>query len=142
MMSRNIERKLLRIGAIWNIFTAIITMFGYSSWFKHTGIKELKNTAVDTQVVGMQLMDDINKVILTFSLLILVGGSINFILSKKLRDNDIQNKIVLWIAIWGIFQLLVMDVIGFIIFLITFTIYLSKNKAIKLSRTSNLNSYS
>ncbi|SDZ48275.1 hypothetical protein SAMN05421736_11439 [Evansella caseinilytica] len=134
-MSRGLERKLLIAGSVWNMFTAIITIFGYSTWFKSTGTQSLQNTAADTMFVGTQLIDNVTRVILTFGLFIFVGAIVNFLIARNIRDNEIQYKTMLWIAGWGLLQLLVMDVIGFVLFLVAFVLYAAKNKAIKLTKS-------
>lgn len=133
-MSRGLERKLLMAGSIWNLITALITIFGYSTWFKKTGVQGLQNTSVDTMLVGTTMIDSVSKVILTFGLFMFVGAIVNFLIARNMQDNIIQRKTLIWIACWGLLQLLVMDVIGFVLFLIAFVIYTAKNKAIKLSQ--------
>lgn len=134
-MSRGLERKLLMAGSIWNLITALITIFGYSTWFKKTGVQGLQNTSVDTMLVGTTMIDSVSKVILTFGLFMFVGAIVNFLIARNMQDNIIQRKTLIWIACWGLLQLLVMDVIGFVLFLIAFVIYTAKNKAIKLSQS-------
>ncbi|PMC33756.1 hypothetical protein CJ195_26730 [Bacillus sp. UMB0899] len=134
-MNRGLERKLLIAGSIWNMITALITIFGYSTWFKKTGVQGLQNTSIDTMLVGTTMIDSVSKVILTFGLFMFVGAITNFLIARNMQDNTIQRKTLIWIACWGLLQLLVMDVIGFVIFLIAFVIYTAKNKAIKLSQS-------
>ncbi|MEK3888227.1 hypothetical protein [Bacillus sp. FSL K6-3431] len=134
-MGRKLEKKLLIAGSIWNMFTALITILGYSTWFKKTGVQGIQDNTVDSVVAGMTLIDNVTKVILTFGLLIFVGAIVNFLIARNIKDGEIQYKTLIWIACWGIFQLLVMDIVGFVLFLVVFVIYSAKNKAIKLSQT-------
>jgi hypothetical protein len=133
-MNRGLERKLLTAGSIWNAFTAIMTIFGYSTWFKTTGAQGLQGASVENAMAGATLLDNVSKVIVTFGLFIFVGAVINFLIARSIKDDAIQPKIAVWIACWGLLQLLVMDVVGFVLFLLAFVIYSAKNKAIKLSR--------
>jgi uncharacterized membrane protein YvlD (DUF360 family) len=135
IMSRGLERKLLIAGSIWNMFTALVTIFGYSTWFKNTGVQALQNTSVDTMLVGTTMIDSVSKVILTFGLFIFVGAIVNFLIARNLKDNEIQYKTLIWIACWGILQLFALDIVGFVLFLVLFVIYFAKNKAIKLSQS-------
>ncbi|MDQ0229396.1 hypothetical protein [Metabacillus malikii] len=132
-MTRKLERNLLMAGSIWNAITALLTIFAYSPWFQKVGVDKLKQTNPDTMLVGTTMIDSVTKVVVTFGLFMFVGAIVNFVIAKNMKDHAIQYKIVIWIAAWGILQLVTMDVIGFVIFLITFVIYLAKNKAIKLS---------
>ena len=108
-------------------------MFSYNTWFHKEGTHQLGSVDINTMIVGTHLLDNISKVILTFGLFMFVGSIINFLISIKMKDDIIQNKILIWIGFWGLVQLLSMDIIGFIIFMVVFIIYLAKNKAIKLS---------
>lgn len=135
-MSRGMERKLLIVAASWNVITAIITIFGYSLWFKRTGVGELDSSTLNGFMASSTFIDHISKVIVTFGLLIFVGALISYIVARNLRDDEIQYKSLVWIGCWGIIMLLSMDLIGFALYLITFVVYLSKNKAVKLLQSS------
>lgn len=133
-MKRKLERNLLLVGSIWNLITSLLTIFSYNTWFRKEGTYQLDSVDMDTMIVGTHLLGNISKVILTFGLFMFVGSIINFLIAIKMKDDIIQNKILIWIGIWGTVQLISMDIIGFVIFMVVFIIYLSKNKAIKLSR--------
>ena len=135
-MSRGMERKLLIVAASWNIITAIITIFGYSLWFKRTGVEGLDSSTLNRFMASSTFVDHISKVIVTFGLFIFVGSLISYIVAKNLRDDEIQYKSLIWIGCWGVIMLLSMDLIGFALYLITFVVYLSKNKAVKLLQSS------
>jgi len=135
-MSRGMERKLLIVAASWNIITAIITIFGYSLWFKRTGVEGLDSSTLNGFMASSTFVDHISKVIVTFGLFIFVGSLISYIVAKNLRDDEIQYKSLIWIGCWGVIMLLSMDLIGFALYLITFVVYLSKNKAVKLLQSS------
>lgn len=132
-MSRKLERVLLMVGAAWNIITALLTIFGYSSWFENTGINTLRYTEV-TPMEASVLIKNISTVVLVFGLGMFVGGIITLIVARNIKNNIIQNNILIWVGIWGIVQFLAGDAIGFCLFSIVFVIYLAKNKAIKLSQ--------
>lgn len=132
-MSRKLERNLLLVGSIWNLITSLLTMFSYNTWFHKEGTYQLDSVDINTMIVGTHLLENISKIILTFGLFMFVGSIINFLISIKIKDDIIQNKILIWIGFWGLVQLISMDIIGFVIFMVVFIIYLAKNKAIKLS---------
>lgn len=132
-MKRTAERTLLLIGACWNLVTALLTIFSYNTWFSNEGAKQFENTEKNMQLVGTHLMNNVSNIIFIFGLFVLLGAIFNFIIALRLKDNQIQNKLLVWIGIWGVFQLLTMDIVGFLLFLFAFVLYLAKNKAIKLS---------
>lgn len=138
-MKRNIERKLLFAGSIWNLITSLITLFSYNTTFKEDGARLLDttNNNTETLIYEAYLIDNISGVILTFGLFIFVGSIVNYFISIKLKDNKIQCYVMSWILIWGLVQLISMDIIGFIIFMVSFIIYTAKNKAIKLTLSEN-----
>ena len=136
-MSRGLERKLLIAGSIWNLILSVVTLFGYSTWFKTSGLEGLQDASPETVVVGTTLIDSVSKVILTFGLFMFVGAIVNFIIAKNVKDDTIQKKIIAWIVCWGLIQLFSMDIVGFVLYLITFVIYMAKNKAIKITQVEN-----
>jgi hypothetical protein len=134
MMKRGLERKLLIVGSVWNLITSLLTIFSYYTWFDQEGAQRLESADLNTLIAGSQMINNILQVILMFGLFMLVGAIVNFLIAVKIKDNEIQYKILIWIGVWGIVQLVSMDLIGFVIFLIAFVIYLAKNKAIKLGK--------
>jgi len=132
-MKRGIERKLLIIGSIWNLVTALLTIFSYNSWFTKEGEKQLLNSETNTMIAGSQMINNISSIIFLFGLFVFVGALVNFLIAVILKDNEIQYKLMIWIGIWAAIQLLSMDILGFLIYMVAFVIYMAKNKAIKMS---------
>ncbi|WP_018931761.1 DUF4064 domain-containing protein [Gracilibacillus lacisalsi] len=132
-MKRGLERKLLITGAIWNLITALLTIFSYNSWFNRQGEQQLKNADMETMIAGSQMVNNISSIIFIFGLFTLIGALISFFVAVKLRDNEIQKKVMIWVGIWTVIQLLSMDILGFLVYMIAFIIYVAKNKAIRLS---------
>jgi len=132
-MSRMHERILLMVGCVWNLFTGLLTIFSYNTWFKQNGKAKLQALDIDEQFVGSHLMDNISHVIMVFGLFMFVAAIVNFLIFKNIKDNTIQKKMLVWIGIWAVIQLASMDVIGFVIFMVAFVLYIAKNKAIRLA---------
>ncbi|WP_263705686.1 hypothetical protein [Shouchella tritolerans] len=139
-MRRSFERRCLLVGGVWNITTALLTIFGYSAWFKQSGVKRLENETVDTMLATSQLISDVINVVLLFGLFMLVGGVVSLVIARKLKDNDIQNGILIWTGLWGALLFLAMDIIGFALYFMAFMMYVSKNKAIKIAAKARGNS--
>ncbi|WP_088105650.1 hypothetical protein [Halalkalibacter urbisdiaboli] len=136
-MSRGIERILLISGSLWNLVTSLLTIFSYYSWFNIEGAKRLESADLNTMIAGSQMVNNILQIILIFGLFMFVGAIVNFLIAVKMKDNEIQYKVLIWIGVWGIVQLFSMDLIGFAIFLVAFVIYLAKNKAIRLAKAQS-----
>ncbi|MFP7331974.1 hypothetical protein SFC23_01260 [Shouchella clausii] len=132
-MRRSFERRCLIVGGVWNITTALLTIFGYSPWFKQSGTKRLENETAETMLVTSQLISDVINVVLLFGLFVLVGGVISLVIATKIKDNEIQNGILIWTGLWAALLFLAMDIIGFAVFFMAFMMYVSKNKAIKIA---------
>jgi hypothetical protein len=130
---RSFERRCLIVGGVWNITTALLTIFGYSAWFKQSGTKRLENETAETMLVTSQLISDVINVVLLFGLFVLVGGVISLVIATKIKDNEIQNGILIWTGLWAALLFLAMDIIGFAVFFMAFMMYVSKNKAIKIA---------
>lgn len=132
-MNRGIERKLIMSGAVWNLFTSLMTLFGYYRWFNEQGAQALEGESAELTIVGTSLVGNISRVILAFGLFMLIIAIINFLVGVHLKDNQIQKKTMVWLGIWVIIQLICTDIIGFLIYLFAFIIYLAKNKAVRLA---------
>ncbi|PWU67869.1 DUF4064 domain-containing protein [Gracilibacillus dipsosauri] len=132
-MKRGFERKLIMIGALWNLVTSLLTIFSYNSWFTSQGEKQLQNLDTNTMMAGSQMVNNVSKIIFIFGLFVLIGAIVNFLVATKIKDNEIQYKLIIWIGVWAILQILSMDVIGFVLYMLAFVLYMAKNKAIKLS---------
>lgn len=135
-MSRKLERTLLMIGSGWNMIVSLITIFGYSTWFRNAGIQRITNNGKNIQF-NSRLLDNITLIIMVFGLLILVGALFNVYVAWHIQDGEIQKKVMIWMIIWGIVNLISCDPIGFGIYLITFVMYYSRNKSIKLVKSIN-----
>lgn len=135
-MSRKLERTLLMIGSGWNMIVSLITIFGYSTWFRNAGIQRITNNGKNIQF-NSRLLDNITLIIMVFGLLILVGALFNVYVAWHIQDGEIQKKVMIWMIIWGIVNLISCDPIGFGIYLITFVMYYSRNKSIKLAKSIN-----
>lgn len=130
-MKRKIERNLLRVSGIWDIGIGLVTMFGYYPWFEERGISSFQNLDnydyLSSSLVGM-----ISKVVLIIALATILVGGLSLIIAKNMKHNRIDKGIMRWIFACIIIHLLIYDVIGLVLYLVSFVIYISRNKAIKM----------
>lgn len=131
-MKRGIERKFVMVGAIWNLFTALMTLFGYYGWFNNQVDRAMGNQAVDVQFVSASMAGNVSRVILGFGLFMFVMAIINFLVGVHLKDDRIQTRTQRWLLIWSILQLFMLDIIGFLLYLFGYVFYKAKNKAMRL----------
>ncbi|GAA0309712.1 hypothetical protein GGQ92_001295 [Gracilibacillus halotolerans] len=134
-MKRKMERVFIIIGSLWNLITAFLTMFSYNSWFQSEGAKQFQNAETNLALAGGQMINNISKIIFLFGLFMLIASIINFVVAMNVKDNEIQYKLIIWIGIWTAIQLVSMDIIGFVFYMLAFVIYMAKNKAIKLAQS-------
>lgn len=137
-MKRGLERRLIMSGAVWNLFTALLTLFGYYGWFNDQVNLALEGQSVEIQVVSTSLAGNVSRVILAFGLFMFVMAIINFLVGVHLKDGEIQKNITRWLIVWIVIQLISMDIIGFLLYLFAFIFYKAKNKAVYLAQNQRI----
>lgn len=135
-MKRKLEKNLLRCGAVWDICMGLITMFGYYPWFEEQGIAAFQQ-ADNYDYLNSSLVGMISKVVMIVALATILIGVISWINAKNMKNNKIEKSIMVWLVACVVIHLLIYDVIGIILYLVTFVLYSSKNKAVKRLKTEN-----
>jgi TctA family transporter len=111
-------------------------MFGYYPWFEEQGIAAFQNQNqyeyLQSSLVGM-----ISKVVMIVALATILMGVISWINAKNMRDKQINKGTIRWMIACVIIHLIIYDVIGVVLYLLATTMYMSKNKAIKILKTEN-----
>lgn len=131
-MKDRIEKFTLLAGAIWNIITAILTIVGYSNWFKKEGFAAFeKVNKVD--YFSTSLVDSLVSIIMVFGLFMFMLGIINLFVSHAIGKEVYNKKIFIWLMICTIIHFISFDVIGILLYLVTITLYGARNRAYKLS---------
>lgn len=137
-MNRTLERNLLRGGAIWNLINGMVTILGYATWIKTSGIGALSSgLSTDINFDG-SLIDSVYTIAVGYGILQLIIGVFNIIVVRRLRNNKIQKRVVVWLGGLLLFSISTLDVIGIIIYSVLFVIYQSRNKAIRLANQMSL----
>ena len=137
-MKRTLERNLLRGGAIWNLINWTVTILGYATWIKTSGIGALSSgMSADINFDG-SLIDSVYTIAVGYGILQLIIGVFNLIIVRRMRNNQIQKRVVLWLGGLLLFSVATLDVIGIIIYSVLFVIYQSRNKAIRLANQMSL----
>lgn len=137
-MKRTLERNLLRGGAIWNLINGAVTILGYATWIKTSGIGALSSgMSADINFDG-SLIDSVYTIAVGYGILQLIIGVFNLIIVRRMRNNQIQKRVVLWLGGLLLFSVATLDVIGIIIYSVLFVIYQSRNKAIRLANQMSL----
>ncbi|WP_122647073.1 hypothetical protein [Enterococcus mediterraneensis] len=135
-MQRKLERNLLRFSASWDICIGLITMFAYYPWFEEQGITAFQQVGrydyLNSSLVGM-----ISKVVMIVALATILIGIISWINAASMKNNKIEKRIIYWLLACVVIHLLIYDVIGIILYLVTFVIYNSRNKALKMLKAKN-----
>ncbi len=133
MMKRTLERNLLRGGAIWNLINGMVTILGYATWIKTSGIGALSSGLSSDINFDGSLIDSVYTIAVGYGILQLIIGVFNLIIVRRLRNNQIQKRVVVWLGGLLLFSVATLDVIGIIIYSVLFVIYQSRNKAIRLA---------
>lgn len=132
-MKRTLERNLLRGGAIWNLINGMVTILGYATWIKTSGIGALSSGLSSDINFDGSLIDSVYTIAVGYGILQLIIGVFNLIIVRRLRNNQIQKRVVVWLGGLLLFSVATLDVIGIIIYSVLFVIYQSRNKAIRLA---------
>lgn len=137
-MKRTLERNLLRGGAIWNLINGMVTILGYATWIKTSGIGALSSGMSSDINFDGSLIDSVYTIAVGYGILQLIIGVFNIIIVRRLRNNQIQKRVVVWLGGLLLFSISTMDIIGIIIYSVLFVIYQSRNKAIRLANQMSL----
>lgn len=137
-MKRTLERNLLRGGAIWNLINGMVTILGYATWIKTSGIGALSSGMSSDINFDGSLIDSVYTIAVGYGILQLIIGVFNIIIVRRLRNNQIQKRVVVWLGGLLLFSISTLDVIGIIIYSVLFVIYQSRNKAIRLANQMSL----
>jgi uncharacterized membrane protein len=133
-VERKTERKLLVTTSIWHFINGLLTIFVFGMWFKTNGDVAINQMYPELVGGSSSFVDILYTVLTSYSIFIILIGLGNIYFKKRLRDNEIQRKWQGWLFVMIIFSFLSFDVIGSLLYLVTFVTYSSKNKAIQLSQ--------
>lgn len=134
-MERTTEKRLLISAGIWNIIMAVLTIFGYSTWFKNEGVKSFEMNEQLTYL-NTSMLDSLVSIIMVFGLLIFLIGIINIYLSKKVDGIKNYWKMNIWLITCLIIHFLSFDIIGIVLYLVTLVIYIARTKAFKINKVA------
>lgn len=127
-MSRNLERKLIMILGTWQIIDGLITIFFYGLYKYGWKVSDLSSSSDVSEVIYSNLF----TVTTTFGILLISLGLVNILISHKyLKDNQISQKIGIFLIIQVIFAYMIFDIISVVLGISAAIILLSKNKSIK-----------
>lgn len=127
-MSRNLERKLIMILGTWQILDGLITIFYYGLYKYGWKVSDLSSSSDVSEVIYSNLF----TVTTTFGILLISLGLVNILISHKyLKDNQISQKIGIFLIIQVIFAYMIFDIISVVLGISAAIILLSKNKSIK-----------
>ncbi|KKI92383.1 hypothetical protein WQ54_09405 [Bacillus sp. SA1-12] len=128
-MNRKLERRFIRIGAIWQIVSGLLTIFVYASFIKNEGLNSSYNTIVKLEA-AQSVFGSLYMFSVSFGMIFVILGILNFVLAKSLKDDQVEIKRPIWFIVLGVASYFVMDILGSIMFLSAGVLALAKNKSI------------
>ncbi|MGM7719730.1 hypothetical protein [Metabacillus sp. Hm71] len=128
-MSRKLERRFIRIGAIWQIVSGLLTIFVYASFIKKEGLNSSYNTIAQLEA-AQSVFGSLYMFSVSFGMIFVILGILNLVLAKSLKDDQAEMKKPIWFIVLGVASYFVMDVLGSIMFLSAGVLALAKNKSI------------
>ncbi|EKN71559.1 hypothetical protein BABA_00955 [Neobacillus bataviensis LMG 21833] len=128
-MNRKLERRLIMVGSIWQIVSGLLTIFVYASYIKNEGLNSSYNTLAKLEA-AQSIFGSMYMFSVTFGMLFVILGILNFVLAKTLKDDKAEVKKPIWFILLGLASYLVMDLLGSLMFLSAGILALAKNKSI------------
>ncbi|MFF2447107.1 hypothetical protein ACFVSW_08375 [Neobacillus sp. NPDC058068] len=128
-MNRKLERRLLMVGSTWQIVSGLLTIFVYASYIKNEGLNSSYNTLAKLEA-AQSIFGSLYMFSVTFGMLFVILGILNFVLAKTLKDDKAEVKKPIWFILLGFASYLVMDLLGCLLFLSAGILALAKNKSI------------
>ncbi|WP_299093984.1 hypothetical protein [uncultured Metabacillus sp.] len=128
-MNRKLERRFIRIGAIWQIVSGLLTIFVYASFIKKEGLNSSYNTIAQLEA-AQSVFGSLYMFSVSFGMIFVILGILNLVLAKSLKDDQAEMKKPVWFIILGVASYFVMDILGSILFLSAGVLALAKNKSI------------
>lgn len=128
-MNRKLERRLIMVGSTWQIVSGLLTIFVYASYIKNEGLNSSYNTLAKLEA-AQSIFGSLYMFSVSFGMLFVILGIINFVLAKSLKDDQAEVKKPIWFILLGFASYLVMDLLGSLMFLSAGILALAKNKSI------------
>lgn len=128
-MNRKLERKLVVIGASWQILSGLLTIFAYGSYIKSKG-SGIHDTSFAQMKAMQSLFGSLYSFTVTFGMLFVILGIVNLYLVRSLKDDKVEVKRSVWFLVLGVSSYFLMDFIGAVLFLSAGILALAKNKTI------------
>ena len=128
-MNRKLERRLIMIGSIWQIVSGLLTIFVYASFIKNEGLHSTYPTIAKLEA-AQSIFGSLYMFAVTFGMLFVILGILNFVLAKSLKDDQAEVKKPIWFILLGLASYFVMDILGSLMFLSAGLLALAKNKSI------------
>jgi uncharacterized membrane protein HdeD (DUF308 family) len=117
------------IGSIWQIVSGLLTIFVYASFIKNKGLHSTYPTIAKLEA-AQSIFGSLYMFAVTFGMLFLILGILNFVLAKSLKDDKAEVKKPIWFLLLGLASYFVMDILGSLMFLSAGLLALAKNKSI------------
>ncbi|MDN4525930.1 hypothetical protein [Fictibacillus fluitans] len=128
-MNRKLERKLVAIGSIWQIFSGLLTIFAYGSYIKSKG-SSIQDTSFAQMKAMQSLFGSLYSFTVTFGMFFVILGIFNLYLVRSLKDDVVEVRRSVWFLVLGVSSYFLMDFIGAVLFLSAGILALAKNKTI------------
>lgn len=138
-MNRKMEKILVRIGAIWNIFTGSMTLFYYRSWLEQNVLIE-QITDDASLFIERFYHQHIQTFVMVYGMIFILIGVIHFYLSNQFdkQKHVTSHKIPIWLFMWSLISFFTVDVIGVLLYLPAAGVYLLKTRAIKMKLSGSM----
>ena len=131
VIERKFEKRIMVLAGIWEMIVGLLTIFIYAPFYRREGLDLIED--------GMPLFEAeaINSVFssvymftVSVGIFFVLLGLVNLFLSRKIKHNEVEKKMPLFLIVIGLASYFVKDFIGAVLLLTAGVMMLAKNKSI------------
>lgn len=135
-MKLSMERRVVGVLGCWQIIDGVITILFYGLFKRHQ-LSQLPDMTYQSAKAMDSLFGSAFIFISLFGTVLIGLGLFNLVLAKRyLKAQEISGKWLVWLIVVSLFSLLVMDIMGLILAVISIVLLVAKRQAIKKIRTN------
>ena len=135
-MKLSMERRVVGALGCLHIIDVVITILFYGLFKRHQ-LSQLPDMTYQSAKAMDSLFGSAFIFISLFGTVLIGLGLFNLVLAKRyLKAQEIPGKWLVWLIVVSLFSLLVMDILGLILAVISIVLLVAKGQAIKKIRTN------
>lgn len=135
-MKPSMENRVVSVLGIWQLLDGVITIVFYGLFKRHQ-MSQLPDITYQNAKAIDSLFGSAFIFISIFGTVLIGLGLFNLVLAKRyLKEQETSKKWLVWLSVVSLFSLLVMDIIGLVLAVISLVLLTAKRQAIKKIKTN------